>query len=311
MRFLIAYRERYSWKAILPFVTSTARLFLGAGIVAVQLCQAQTSTPGFTLRFEVASVRSCNTDTTFVGGAGRNSPGRVFLNCQAIRGLILRAYSMYKDGRPNPNMVSPNAILGGPTWIDSDRYTIEAKAVPPQPEGIMMGPMLRSLLEERFRLRVHRDSREIPVYELVVAKNGPRLQPTKEASCAPFDPTQPPSPPKPGQRAACGIVMPAANGGLITYGQTIPGLCRYFSGPLGRPVIDKTGIPGAFDIQLDLAPKDLVPQPPGLPGDGDSSASSPMASVRFALGKLGLKLENAKGAGEFLVIDHVEKPAGN
>lgn len=312
---LIGRTEGSACKAILAFVTGAAGLFLGAGILAAQLGRAQTGAPGFTKlaaqRFEVASVKLCNTDTALVVGGGRNSPGRLFLNCQSLRGLILRAYSMYKDGRPNPDMISPNAILGGPAWIDSDRYMIQAKAGSPQPEGMIMGPMLRALLEKRFRLRIHRDSREIPVYTLVVAEGGPKLRPTKEASCTPFDPAQPPSPPRPGQRASCGVVMPAASGGLITYRQTIAGLCRYFSAPLGRPIIDKTGISGAFDIQLDLSPRDVLPQPSGLPAEADSSAPDPAASVRFALRKLGLKLESSKGTGEFIVIDHVEKPAAN
>ncbi len=165
MRSSIVYTEGCSWKAILASLTSAAGLFLGTGLVAVRIGHTQTAVPGSTnptlARFEVASVKPCNTDATFVGGSGRNSPGRLFLNCQGVRGLILRAYSMYRDGRPNPSMISPNAILGGPAWIDSDRYTIEAKAEPAQPEGMMMGPMLRALLEERFRLRIHRDPKAL------------------------------------------------------------------------------------------------------------------------------------------------------
>jgi uncharacterized protein (TIGR03435 family) len=270
-------------------------------------------------RFEVASIKSCKSDTApaFVGGGSRStgSPGRLVLNCETVTILIQRAYLIYRDGHPNSDPFFLVPISGGPGWVDSDRYTIDAKAEGSQSQAMMMGPMLQALLEDRFRLKIHREKREVPVYALTVAKGGPKLQATKEASCIPFDPAQPPAPPARGQRSSCGVIAPDTNGGLVTYGQTMAGLCLSFSGLFGRPVIDRTGLAGAFDIHLELSPRDLIPVPPGPQVQTDPTATAPMSdplsSVRFALQKLGLQLESTKGPGEALVIDHVEKPSEN
>jgi uncharacterized protein (TIGR03435 family) len=222
---------------------------------------------------------------------------------------------MYRDGHFNPGAYFLVPISGGPGWVDSDRYTIDAKPESPESHDMMMGPMLQALLEDRFQLKIRRESKDIPVYALTIAQGGPRLQATKEASCVPFDPAQPPAPPAPARRSACGVFTPDTNGGIVTYGQTMAGLCLRFSGVLGRPILDKTGIVGAFDIHLALSPSDMVPRPPGLQVQTDSTAadpaSDPVSSFRFAMGKLGLQLESTKGPGDLLVIDHVEKPSQN
>ena len=291
---------------------------MGASAIQAQTSSVQAA-PAVKPRFEVASVKVCRADPSpaFVGGGSRNtsSPGRLDLTCQTVTRLIQTAYLMYRAGRPNSAPFFLVPISGGPGWVDSDRYTIVAKAETPQSQGMMMGPMLQALLEDRFHLKIHREQKEVPVYALTVAKGGHKLQATKEASCTPFDPAQPPAPPSPGQRASCGVVMPDANGKLVTYGQTLAGLCLYFSGPLGRSVIDKTGLAGAFDIHLELSPRDLIPAPPGPQVQTDPNATTPMPdplnSVRFALQKLGLQLESTKGPGEALIIDHVERPSEN
>jgi uncharacterized protein (TIGR03435 family) len=316
--------SNFTNKAALLFAGTAA---LGASIAAEMIgapaIQAQTSSiqsvPAVKPRFEVASVKLCKADTApaFVGGGSRNtsSPGRLILTCQTVTRLIQTAYLMYRDGRPNSAPFFLVPISGGPGWVDSDRYTIDAKAETPQSQGMMLGPMLQALLEDRFHLKIRREQKEVPVYALTVAKDGHKLQATKEASCTPFDPAQPPAPPSPGQHASCGVVMPGADGKLVTYGQTLAGLCPYFAGPLGRPVIDKTGIVGTFDIHLELSPRDLIPAPPGPQVQTDPTATTPtpdpLSSVRFALQKLGLQLESTKGPSEALVIDHVERPSEN
>jgi uncharacterized protein (TIGR03435 family) len=101
-------------------------------------------------------------------------------------GLIQAAYVIFANGHAmtNPSHIP---ISGGPEWINSDRYTIDAKPEDPQTLEMMNGPMLQALLEERFRLKVHREVREVPVYSLTEAKTGLKLKPFKEGSCTPVD----------------------------------------------------------------------------------------------------------------------------
>ena len=111
------------------------------------------------------------------------------LNCITVQGLIDAAYVMYADGR-NFNRMKQQLIPieGGPGWIDSERYTINAKAENDANAYLMEGPLLQTLLENRFKLKIHRETREIPVYNLVVAKGGPKLKPFQEGSCTPMPP---------------------------------------------------------------------------------------------------------------------------
>jgi uncharacterized protein (TIGR03435 family) len=140
--------------------------------------RAQTSDGSASARtrqtFEVASVRRCSDDFGPLerGGGGSFSPGRLTLNCQLVSGLIQMAYLMYPNGtRLNePGIVLNSPIEGGPGWINSDRYTITAKAEGDASEGVMRGPMFRALLEDRFKLHIRREIHEVPVYALTVAK---------------------------------------------------------------------------------------------------------------------------------------------
>jgi uncharacterized protein (TIGR03435 family) len=99
-----------------------------------------------------------------------------------------------------PGLVYTTPIGGGPAWINSARYTIEAKAEADTSRGMMQGPMLQALLEDRFKVRIHRGTREVPVYELIAAKGGPKLTPFQEGSCMPPVITFPPTPPPAGER---------------------------------------------------------------------------------------------------------------
>jgi len=276
-------------------------------IAGVSLIQAQ---PASHPRFEVASVKPCNNPPRSVGlHGGPGSPGRLTLNCEPLSILIQRAYLIYRDGRVSGDPFFLVPITGGPSWIDTDRYDIDAKAESPQSEGMMMGPMLQALLEDRFRLKVHREPRQIPIYALTVAKGGSKLQPAREDSCISMDPTAPPAPPAAGQRPFCGALVADANGRMEAYGLSLASLCLHLSGTLSQKVSDQTGLSGKFDIHLDLTRQDLIPRPPGLATDPD--APDPLAAIQRALAKLGLQLELTKGQGEALVIDHVEKPSGN
>jgi len=166
---------------------------------------------------------------------------------------------------------------------------------------------LQALLEERFHLKIHSVERDLPVYALVVAKGGPKLEPAKEGSCTPVDFSAEP-PPNP-----CGAFFPDGRGGTKTLHQTMAGLCLQFSAVLDRDVVDRTGLSGGFDIDMPLAGEDLFPfagksAPP--PGEAPPPAD-PLSAIMAAVQKLGLRIEPAKASTQFLAIDHLERPSEN
>jgi uncharacterized protein (TIGR03435 family) len=281
-----------------------------------------------TSKFEVASIKLCRAGDMPAGGgrsgggASGNDPGRLRLECQNLDRLVRLAYIQFADGKdwfpggPGPSRRQINQpVAGEPPWANSDRYTIDAEPQTPQTAGMMHGPMLQSLLEERFRLKLHRDRRDVPVYALVVGKGGPRLTASTEESCRPLDlASDLPAPPRPGEPPLCELFRPDKNGGTQTLGQTLGGLCRQFSVALDRDVVDRTGIAGKFDIRLEVSEDDLFPfARQNRASDAAASAlpDDPLSAIMAAVQKLGLKLEPAKATAEFLVIDRVERPSEN
>jgi len=125
--------------------------------------------------FEVATIKPTGPDAR--GRFIRMQTANQFVaRNHALKTLVAAAYNL------NPRMIS-----GGPEWIDSERYDIDAKAERIAKSEMMQGPMLQALLEDRFKLKIHHGTREIPVYNLTVAKDGSKLQPFKEGSCTPND----------------------------------------------------------------------------------------------------------------------------
>jgi bla regulator protein BlaR1 len=275
------------------------------GILNAPVIRAQSAAVA-TPKFEVASIRSCE-------GGGPPvpppppSPGRLNV-CLPVMSLIMQAYGRFATGRLNPNLVAVS-IEGGSAWIKSDSYRVTAKPDGNASEEMMRGPMMQALLEDRFKLKTHRETRDIPVYALTAAKGSLKLQPFKEGSCTPVDLTKPPAPPAPGQ-TFCDYGVRRGKGSGVTVeaqGRSLDEFSRLLGVAVDRPVIDKTGIMGTFDIHLDFAPDQGTPQ---FPVSTDEPAGGP--SIFTAIQEqLGLKLEPAKGPGEFLVIDHVERPTEN
>jgi uncharacterized protein (TIGR03435 family) len=183
--------------------------------------------------------------------------------------------------------------------------------------------MMQALLEDRFKLKIHRENRVVPVYELTVAKGGPKLQPHREGSCPGPDSFDPETGKASWQSFInmCGWLKIGKDGGADVNGTNIANLCRLLSDRSDRDVIDKTGLTGMFDIHLDTRPvappiDAIAPGDPAEPRRLTAAEAGLVRAERFAqlqsaLPKLGLKLEPAKGSGEFLVIDHVETPSGN
>jgi len=269
--------------------------------------------------FEVASIRPSTTCGT--RSADGPSPGRLTMSCVSLRHLIRIAYGAFVDGpNLNPRMMD---VEGGPSWLDSDQFDIVAKAADNAPVDRMIGPMLQSLLEDRFHVQVHMASHDVPIYALTVAKNGPKLPLMKEGSCVPIDLNNMEKRPEPGQRAPkyCGGGRTQTTGGTMVtdgFGVTMAELCgRMLTNFVDRPVIDRTGLTGRYDIHLEFVRDNLSAGPVRLngvevPGPPAASADPSGLSIFTAVQQqLGLKLSPDKGPVDVIVVDHAEKPSEN
>jgi uncharacterized protein (TIGR03435 family) len=310
--------------------------------------------------FEEASIRPCDPDNVppppaGARGGGANSlqmtPGRTHALCLTLATLIRTAYGyapadFFRNNGRAPGFNYTNVyglgvedgrrVRGGPDWVRTDSYTIDAVASDGADAATMSGPMLRALLEKRFGLQAHIETEQIPAFDLVVAPGGLKM---KEGICTPRDPSEPPrtggstmdvvrknlEAARRGATTAypCGMVF-ASNGPnalAVGAGAGVPPL----SGLLGVPVNDRTGIPNTtrFNYALEFSRDETVTGPlaraliggPGLPDvqvASDPSAIPAAPSLATALEEqLGLRLEPAKTPREFIVIDHVERPAAN
>jgi uncharacterized protein (TIGR03435 family) len=151
----------------------TPALLLAADLTSFHVCAQSLSSA--LPKFEVASIKPCRSSESPKGGAP--TPGRLDLACVTTANLIRLAYLVFPTGQPNAP-VSPNVFLrptfGGPSWIDSDRYRIDVETEGRANIELMEGPMMQALLEERFKLKLHRETKPIDVFELTVAKSGPK-----------------------------------------------------------------------------------------------------------------------------------------
>jgi uncharacterized protein (TIGR03435 family) len=235
-------------------------------------------------------------------GVGYRPGGRLVATNAPLTMLIERAYS-----------VQGFQVVGGPAWIHTDGYDIEAKPET-NTDRNRMWLMLQSLLADRFKLAMHRDTRNLPVYDLEAARNGPKLPAARPGACSEVLT----SPPQPGQQPApCGPGLLRSGTGLTMEGISVsmPALAKMLSTLLGREVIDKTGFSGRFALHLEFAMDDTLaglPNPVGPDASGQAADLGARPTIRAALQEqLGLKLQAATGPVDVLVIDHVERPASN
>lgn len=295
-------------------------------------------------KFEVASIRPCENTPGVPGGRNGGagpvfSPGLFVYNCGTLEQLINGAYVANGDpllndeGRGAPDKLRdektfPQRIRGGPGWMRTERFMIEAKtaestgstgrdAVPER--RVMMGPMLRALLEDRFKLKLHREVQDdVPMYALTIAKTGLKIKPAGADSCAPPDPNR--KEPyqmqeeievvRRGGKPICGHGIMGGplgpNNALVLNGQTMEGVAHFLSGVMDRHVLDRTGLTDKFVMYLEYAPDDLVPYDfLILPRTADPPTAP---SITQVLKSLGLELQPTKGPKGFIVIDHVEHP---
>jgi uncharacterized protein (TIGR03435 family) len=245
-------------------------------------------------QFDVVSVKQNPTFTGQMQGIGSPSPGTFRARNIPLRFLCRVAY----------NINSFN-VLGGPDWTDSAGFDIEAKTpvIPNQSrreESDRMNLMLQSVLEDRFKLKAHRETRELPVYILTVAKGGLKM---KHAPCDPVgDPACQAS-----LREAMKNWPQPVNGSWVTMDRFLVGLATMTNGR--RAIIDRTGLTGVWDMHMqgDFRPA----ASPGADG-GKAEPAEPGESIFTALEQqLGLHLDSGKAPVEVLVIDHAEKPSEN
>jgi len=270
--------------------------------------------------FEVAAVKP-NPDCDPRRGGGGSSPGRMNLVCRTLLEYIQIAYGSF-DG---PHERWPRLeVLGGPSWVRSDRYDVYAKGEP-VPYWQKASLMLRALLEERFQVRVHTEARDTSVYALTVVRNDPRLKRSVEDSCTPMDWDNPQQFPAQDRRAMsalfessqrpCGSERGRMVGPNMTadwYGSTMAQFAAEgLAGRVFRPVVDKTGLTGLFDIHLEYSPDDAVSRAPG----SDGPVAPPIGAKPGIFGalqdQLGLKLTAARAPIDVIVIDQAERPSGN
>jgi uncharacterized protein (TIGR03435 family) len=241
--------------------------------------------------FEVATIKPTPLSEYSCGRYLRMQSAHQFqAKAYTVNGLIAAAYDL-----------TSRAVLGGPPWAESDRFEILAvtpgETRPAQDDQIAM---LRKLLTDRFGLAFHREKKEFSIYELTVAKTGPKLI----ASQAP--PDQSPTLTSTVYPAASGgidkIVMPARN---ATVSQFASILQRAI---VDRPVVDTTGISGRFDFDLEWTPDESQFGGNLQPGPPDNAKPSLYTAIEQ---QLGLRLQAAKGPVEALVIERVERPSEN
>jgi bla regulator protein blaR1 len=279
-------------------------VLLGTALWLLAAAGALAQTAPEPLTFEIASVKPAAKDCAgpcpmmvrYLPGGGFRAEG------MTLKFLIGFAYN-----------VRDFQITGGPAWINSDRYEInarpetsdEADKLPDDPTKASdkqrktftdrMSERIRNLLADRFQLVLHRETKEQQVYALVVAKGGPKFQETKDGKG----------------------MMRMGPGMLTGQGVGLDMLANTMSTQLRRPVIDKTGLSGTFDFELKWTPDpSQMPQlPPGPPPPGvqlppppDPNGPSIFTAVQE---QLGLRLESQKGPVEILVIDRAEKPSEN
>jgi uncharacterized protein (TIGR03435 family) len=268
-----------------PICTAIFSVLAAFGQGAPQAAlQVSVPAPQESPAFEAASVKP--TDPNRVGSTFNFAPGEVQIGGGTLRLIMEMAYDLRTF-----------QILGGPGWLDADRYDISAKNdavlkdLDKDRRNAEMRRRLQTLLAERFQLKIHRETRERPEYTLVVAKGGSKLrEPTPGMDN--------------GISRGCGLMK-----GTRT---TMSNLATVLSRQVERPVLDRTGLNGRYDFELNYSPDSGCGshQPDGDTPNSDTLTDRP--SIFTAIQEqLGLKLESIKGPVEVIVIDRVEKPGPN
>jgi uncharacterized protein (TIGR03435 family) len=272
------------------------RIAGGACLIVFTYCGAFAQSAAPRPEFEVASVKPSKpaVDGRLMIRLG-GDPGRIDYTNMSLKMLITRAYGV-KDYQVN-----------GPGWLDTERFDVTATHPPNTPREQVQA-MLQTLLEDRFKMTVHKEKRVLPAYALTLAKGGAKFQAV---------------PPEPGEdgKGRPGGMMRVGRGHLEATKVPMSQVADMLTNILARPVVDSTGIEGVFDFKLDYTPDEntpgmamklglaLGPRPEGGGGEPGHEAGAPDAPNIFAAlqEKLGLKLETQKLPVDIIVIDKAER----
>jgi uncharacterized protein (TIGR03435 family) len=284
---------------------------LALGLLNASESRAQSGQTAPSPSFEVASIKP--TKAGVPGMFIRIQPGGRF----AATGMTMKLLMQEAYG------VKEAQITQAPPWFDSERFDIEAKPdeslgteidkLSPDQRKDKIMQMLQALFVERLKLKLEHETRDLPVYELVVAKNGPKFHESTYKPPARL-PDSPPPPTK-GRPPGQGIWMAGRGNLTVTYGG-LDMFATVLSRVVGRIVLDKTGLTGKYDFKLRWTPDESQgPILPGGPPNGPNGAPPPESSgpslFTAIQEQLGLKLQSEKAPVDVLVIEHVEKPSEN
>jgi len=314
-------------------VTGMAALALPllVGVASAPSTPAQSSeTPRFTTASIRPNVHCDDADSTVAAGGGAKrggtkskkkrdgDPGVLHIRCAVLggeHGLIRQAYVVFAGGQLSVRIPSP-ALSGGPDWLDSATFDIEATADSETSAEMMRGPMLQRMLEDKLKLKLRNETRESPAYALVASENEPRLRAFQEGSCTPVDFSRSLAMHETSGAKRCSFfvgISPAVGPvpATVAQGVTLHDFAKVLSWAVGRPVIDATGIAGRFDFHLEFQPDENTPgmrELAELKGAGGTTRPPILEAIQQ---QYGLKLVPSQAPREFLVVEHVEKPLVN
>jgi uncharacterized protein (TIGR03435 family) len=251
------------------------KLKIERAALAIAIVVGLTAAPA--AQFDVASIKPANPSAPIPGRMGSHaniSPGGVRCRNESLKELVEDAWS-----------IENYQITGGPGWSSSARFDIDAKPAGATTHEQLM-QMLQALLAERFKLAVHRETKELPVYALVVARGGPKFS----------------------RSTATTMATPSMNrlGRNVSMGWFARYLTRFGS---DRPVIDKTGLAGNYDLNLDM--EKIGTAAAAAAAGGPAGIGNMFQATVDAMQDLGLKVTPAKAPVELLVIDRAERPSAN
>jgi uncharacterized protein (TIGR03435 family) len=227
--------------------------------------------------FEVASVKPNRSMSP--GSSIHLSRGLVQMENVSLKKVMLNAWGIPDDRE---------YMIDGPAWLTTEHFNVEAR-FPADTPVAQVRQMVQSLLAERFQLALHRETRQLPIFTLTVARNGPKLHAVES-----------------GQGRTSGDA-----GRLEAKAISIQKLADLLARMAGTPVVDATGLKGVYDFVLEWSPDERL-RMPGAPAEGAGAASGAPSLSTALEEQLGLKLASGKGPVEVLVVDRVERiPTAN
>lgn len=245
-------------------------------------------------RYDVVSIAPNKSES---GNSGMTTVGATFsAENTSLQTLISSAYG-----------IRSGLISGLPRWADGARYNVNGKIVDPDVAALkkltkeQREAMLAAVLEDRFQVKVHTETKQMPVYDLVIAKNGPKLKETPPAKASEGGPA-----PEKGSRGG----YSTNDTELTATALQISSLAEWLSGKFNRTILDKTGLTGEYDFHSTFSADtaELSGEDDGRQSKGDAAAPSLFTALQE---QIGLKLESTKGPVKTLMVDHAEPPSAN